>query len=375
MGKTSVPISRLLSPDSAASILAQGEVKASPKAATIASPTPGLADVTSSSYGEPSTPASDGPVGTRAPRLYIIPTPPITIRRPEAATSIVRHITSPSSLARQGAVTGGDIDVGNISEAESDGTYSIHVTSDIGSVSCFTSDSGDSEDEDDRRDEVELKTTAEAVAKEQDPPMPSTTSSAIVKPPSAYPHPLYNSATPLVGQANISPGNTHELYGVKSLPILTLYIPDLSTLPAIMRHLHHPKESLLPTLLGWDASHNITTTSSLQVKLYEVSAYDLLHRAERFYRLVKNLIALGIGAKSTWDQVHLAHNCLNQVLYARGALPNPQLDKIAVPYMDGEDLPGLVFSSYTDGMIDVHNQWRAMREAKAQATGIIPPQE
>jgi len=365
MQRTSLPVSKILSPDSIPVQPVESELDTPP---------------TASNATETDAIVSTFPAGTRAPSLYIIPTPPISIRRPTDSPCAVPHVPSSSFRARHGTSATGQLEAeGHHSEPESDGAYSVHYTSDIGSVSCITSDSADSDD-DESGDEglgashAESETIVERVAIEGDIVMHSD-SSASLKQPTFSSHPLYNSVTPLIGEAVISPGNTHELYGIKSLPILSLYIPDLSTLSAILRHLHYPKESLLPALLGWDRSANITTTSALQVRLYEISAYDLLVRAERFYRFVKNLVALGIGAKSTWDQVHVAHNCLNQVLCARGALPNPHLNKIAVPYMDGEGLPGLVFSTYTNEMIDAHNHWRAMREVKAQTMGMIPPEE
>ena len=369
-GEKDTPVSQLLSPLHQTFRGTHAGIKAQAESVETRIPSTG------SSQRRAGLPTSSGPVGTRAPSLVIVPTPPITIRHQTGSPARGQHPGSPV-FATGNMPAQGEAELGGISEPESDGIYSTHITSDIGSVSCISSESGDSDEDDDKADATtasELKTILESVASDQDTHMPARPS-ATLRPHSTFPHPLYNSATPLVGQAAISPGNTHELYGVKSLPILSLYLPDLSTLPAILRHLHHPKETLLPTLLGWDAKANITTTAALQARLYEISAYDLLVRAERFYRLVKNLIALGIGAKATWDQVHLAHNCLNQVLYARGAIPNPQLDKIAVPYMQGENLPPLSFSTYTNEMIDVHNHWRSMREAKAQATGLIPPEE
>lgn len=394
--------------------------------------------------------------------LYIIPTPPITIRHP-AASPTGPHYPSGAYSTRlsvrptdRSGNEEDDVDTESAevqSEAETEGVYSVHTTSDIGSVSAMTSESGASasswtgssrssgsdgsfgrrwsassslhedvtrgddgtEDEsgsdtevpsedsfltstphsrESNEDSSDVKDDAPRVERSRVPRSvsaaffprsvsapfaPDTSGPASTheqRHPTAHQSQLYNSPAPLIGQTRIVPGDMRATYGIKTLPILSLYIPDPKSFPALLRHLHDPREPLIPALAGFDpVKEPINSTAQLQVRLYALSAYDLLVRVESFRRFVANLAALGVGARATWQQVEMVHQAFIRVLTHRGGIYNAELERIAVPMMEGEGLPGVVFSKYDELMLEEHHRWAALRRVKAEGYGLVPLEE
>jgi hypothetical protein len=371
-------------------------------------------------------------------------------------------IHSPAVSIPRPTTHGIDDDIGDDTEtesgvapsiAETDGVYSVHTTSDIGSVSAMTSESGtslsscdersgsseslvsfrqestngvdgtgvdrtddasDSDTEvpsegsyhtatphlcssvegssevDDERPKIErpkiersrVPRSASAAFFPRCVPTPTSRPAALPdRPPLSEArctpqHSLYNSPTPLVGQTRIVPGDMRATYGIKTLPILSLYVPDLKSFPAILRHLHHPREPLLPALAGFDSvKEPINSTSQLQVRLYALSAYDLLVRLESFRGFVANLAALGMGARATWQQVEMVHQAFMRVLTYRGGIHNASLERIAIPLIEGERLPEVVFSKYDEVMLERHHRWAALRRVKAEQFGLVPAED
>jgi hypothetical protein len=71
----------------------------------------------------------------------------------------------------------------------------------------------------------------------------------------------------------------------------------------------------------------------------------------------------------------MVHQAFMRVLTYRGGIHNAALERIAIPLIGGESLPGVVFSKYNEEMMEGHHRWAALRRVKAEEYGLVPVED
>jgi hypothetical protein len=189
----------------------------------------------------------------------------------------------------------------------------------------------------------------------------------------------YHSSRPLpvdIGAINFH--GARQRYALDMLPLRPIYVPSAATFAKLLYIIHHPRQTIIAYLLGFEAGQWFDTTAQIEQALLTLSPVDCLRRTNDFHQLVDNFTALGVAHQPIWEQVIIANKLLGNVLYKRRAIPNEGENKFVVPFMDGEGLPAVVFTPFSEGMEKLHSVWAADFEARARAgrvsSGFTPVQ-
>ena len=126
--------------------------------------------------------------------------------------------------------------------------------------------------------------------------------------------------------------NANRAYGVKNLPVLPLYVPDVSTFGDVIWHLHCPAVSVMPLLLQLDAGADLTSSTAMQALAF-LPLDQLSLRVDYILRFYDNLVYLGIGSDSTWQQFHQSWAVLCATMMKRGARIDQTRRTLLIPRM------------------------------------------
>lgn len=286
---------------------------------------------------------------------------------------------------------------GDTSDSESDartdttGTISHHVTSDMGLDSCIETETTSDSDDNTESDASESSSTAgpsdrgtimgsppvqqsipmvRDAPKADDPSEEADDESEDGQPSERY----YNSSKPF--PIDLSGMNFHRSttqHGLKMLPLRPIYVSDVSTFLKALHIIHHPRQTIVGYLLGFDVAQWFNFTAQIEWALLALSPVECLRRAHQFHLLVQNLTLLGVAHKAIWEQVIVANKLLGNVLYLRSGIPNDVENKFVVAYMDGEGLPPVVFTPFSESMVKLHLKFTSDFEARAEMGGVILP--
>lgn len=256
----------------------------------------------------------------------------------------------------EGSISDSDVSLGDILESPSDSTFSHSAESDNtqGSPSTSTQTTLSAE-----------QTLVDALAL-----YPGEIHHA-----PEVPNKHFHSSHPIpVSLSNIKYDTASHDYAARKLPLRAIYVDDAPAFFAAMYIIHHPRNVIIGELLGCvSRGPNVQTTVQVEAELFSIQPIDCLKRAQRFDLIVQSLTSLGVASEQVWDQVVIANRILTKVLVCRGGIPNMKHNKVAVPFMEGNDLPSVMFTPFSPNVEKLYSKYVAELEERTMRFGPLSP--